>query len=441
MEREELELTQHMEAEDDIESTGPPALEDIVALEWEEAPPEAFSDEEVEPEVLVSDDDEALLPTDSPWGYNPQAVAPDAGFDRIDDLYFYEHHRIDVDPGQEPIRVDSFLAARIKHLSRSRIKNAAEVGFIRVNDQPIKVSYKVRPLDVISITLPYPPSAELRAENIPLDVVYEDDVLLVVNKPAGLVCHPGSGNYSGTLVNALLYYLQEQLPPGSGLGGNIRPGLVHRIDKDTSGLLLVAKDPVAYDRLAKQFFDRTTDRLYYALVWGQIEEDHGTITGNIDRLPADRKRYYVTDVPGQGKHAVTHFKVIQRYGVATLVQCKLETGRTHQIRVHFKWRGHTLFSDRFYGGHRLLRGKPSRAYQRFIQECFTLLPRQALHAKTLGFVHPTTGEKMFFRAAVPDDIRSLLLRMASFMQVELPDYILDPYTGPAELAPHEAFWA
>lgn len=412
--------------------------DDPATLEWEETPPTDADADEAAPEL--EDDDTASLPADSPWGYNPQEVAPDAGFDRIDDLYFYEHHRIEVDPGQEPLRIDSFLANRIKHLSRSRIKNAAAVGFIRVNDQPTKVSYKVRPLDVISITLPYPPAPELRPEPIPLEVVYEDAHILVVNKPAGLVCHPGSGNYSGTLVNALLYYLQAGLPEGSGAGGNIRPGLVHRIDKDTSGLLLIAKDPVSYDRLAKQFFDRTTDRLYYALVWGQVVADQGTIVGNIARMPADRKRYFVTDVPGEGKHAVTHYKVIQRFGVATLVQCKLETGRTHQIRVHFKYLGHTLFSDTFYGGHRLLRGKPSRAYQRFIQECFTLCPRQALHAKTLGFEHPVTGERMFFRAALPPDMASLIERMARFMKVELPPYLQDTYTGVAELAPHEAFW-
>lgn len=408
-------------------------------LQLEEAPEEEY-DTADDADTSSDNEDEPPLPTDCQWGYNPQEVAPDAGFDKIDDIYFYEHHRIEVDPGQVPMRIDQFLTNRIAHLSRSRIKNAAEVGFIQVNDKSVKVSYKVRPADVISITMPYPPAPDLIPEPIPLEVAYEDDYLLVVNKPAGMVCHPGNGNYTGTLVNALLYYLKEKLPLSGAAADLVRPGLVHRIDKDTSGLLLIAKDPISFERLAKQFFDRTTDRLYYALVWGDVEGDKGTITGNITRMPTDRKRFMVTDDPEEGKHAVTHYKVIHRFGVATLVQCKLETGRTHQIRVHFKHRGHTLFSDQFYGGHRLLRGKPSRAYQRFIQECFTLMPRQALHAKTLGFEHPVSRERMFFRAGIPDDFRALLLRMAQFMQTEVPAYVFEEHLGIAELAPHEAFW-
>jgi 23S rRNA pseudouridine1911/1915/1917 synthase len=340
-------------------------------------------------------------------------------FDDSDEIKIYDHHVIQVDPKQEALRIDVFLAARLANLTRSRIKLAAEAGFVRVNEQPVKVSYKIRPRDLISIALPYPPAPDLKPEPIPLNITYEDDDLLLINKPPGLVCHPGVGNYSGTLINGLLYYFNEhvKLPAGEA-PESIRPGLVHRIDKDTSGLLVIAKNERAFTLLARQFFVHSTERLYIALVWGNVAEDAGTITGDIARNPLDRKRYIVTDKPGEGKHAVTHFRVLQRYGIATLVECKLETGRTHQIRVHFKTKGHTLFSDVWYGGNRILRGKPSNAYKRFIQECFELMPRQGLHARTLGFEHPTTGTRMHFSSPIPADFRAVILRMCQFMKLE-----------------------
>lgn len=380
-------------------------------------------------------DDEDFDPADQPVDAAADAGSPDEFADLGDGVRIYEHHRLTVDPKQEPLRIDQFLTYRLS-ISRSRIKNAALAGFVRVNAQPTRVSYKVRPGDEVSIVLPYPRVPDMRPEPIPLDIVYEDDQLMIINKPAGLVVHPGIGNYSGTLVNGLLYYFNERaegttLPAGTaGADGNpepVRPGLVHRIDKDTSGLLVVAKTESAYNFLSKQFFDRTTDRLYYALVWGNIAGEGGTIVGNITRAPGDGKHYMVSDDPAVGKHAVTHYKVLQRYSVATLVQCKLETGRTHQIRVHMKHIGHTLFSDTFYGGNRMLRGKPSRAYQRFIQACFDVMPRQALHAKTLGFEHPVTRQRLFFDSPLPDDFRNVLLKMAEFMKVEpLPELLGTP---------------
>lgn len=358
--------------------------------------------------------------------YNPE----DFGLDETDNIRIYEHHRIRVDPGQEAARIDMFLTNRLRHISRSRIKNAALAGFIRVNSEKVKASYKVRPLDEVSVIMPYPPAPDLIAEDIPLDVVYEDDHIMIINKEAGIVCHPGSGNYRGTLINALMYYFKEAVKLPKDDPYSVRPGLVHRIDKDTSGLLAIAKTEPAYNKLASQFFERKTDRNYYALVWGNIKEDYGKIVGNIGRCTNDRKKFRVYEDGGVGKHAVTHFQVMQRFGVCTLVRCKLETGRTHQIRVHFKYLGHTLFADRFYGGHRLLRGKPSKAFQRFIQECLEIMPRQALHAKTLGFAHPITGEKMFFEQELPDDFKNLLLRMSRFMKIEpLPELLDEPAEG------------
>ncbi len=360
----------------------------------------------------------------------PEDALDTEEFGESDEIQIYEHHRIRVDPKQEMMRVDLFLANRIRTISRSRIKNAAMAGFIRVNDQPAKVSYKVKPGDVVSIAMPYPQSPDLKPEPVPIEIAYEDDDLLVVNKQAGLVVHPGVGNYNGTLVNGLLQHFQtlKEKIAAKGLpgGDEMRPGLVHRIDKDTSGLLVVAKNELAYAFLAKQFFDHTTDRVYYAIVWGNLADDRGTITGNIMRSPSDRKRFVVSDDPKQGKHAVTHYRVLQRFGVCTLVECKLETGRTHQIRVHFKHIGHTLFSDKFYGGNRLLRGKPSKAFQRFMQECFDLLSRQALHAKTLGFHHPTLDRRIYLTSPLPDDMRKLLLRMSEFMNVPPMPELLEP---------------
>jgi 23S rRNA pseudouridine1911/1915/1917 synthase len=345
------------------------------------------------------------------------------GIEDTENIRIYEHNRIKVDPGQEPERVDIFLARKIRNLSRSRIKNAAEVGFIRVNGEIVKVSQKVKPYDEITIIMPYPPAPDLQPENIPLDILYEDDHLILINKQAGLVCHPGCGNYSGTLINALLYHFNRGLEGGNSLaitpgGDPIRPGLVHRIDKDTTGILCIAKTESAYTHLARQFFERTTDRNYYALVWGDVKQDSGTIVGHIGRSVQDRKRFMVFEDGSMGKHAITHYQVLQRFGVATLVKCKLETGRTHQIRVHFKYLGHTLFGDSFYGGNRILRGKPSKAFQRFIHGCFETMPRQALHARTLGFTHPATQERMHFSSPLPRDFHELILKMCTFMNTE-----------------------
>jgi 23S rRNA pseudouridine1911/1915/1917 synthase len=381
----------------------------------------------------------SLIPsTDNARPHTPVEYDPEEyGFDETDDIRIYEHHRIRVDPGQEPMRVDLFLTNRIKHLSRSRIQNAALAGFIKVNDKPAKSNLKIRPYDEVSIILPYPPQPDLIPEDIPLDIHYEDEHLILVNKPAGLVCHPGCGNYRGTLVNALLYYFNEGARRASADPDSIRPGLVHRIDKDTTGLLVVAKTEQTYNSLARQFFERTTHRNYWALVWGDVAQDKGTIVGHIGRSAQDRKRFVVYEDGSMGKHAVTHYEVLQRYGVATLVRCKLETGRTHQIRVHFKYLGHTLFADNFYGGNRILRGKQSRFYQRFMQENLDMLNRQALHAKNLGFTHPGTGEYKFFECPIPADMARVLRRLADFAQVEpLPEFAHVPRE--INLAPHAA---
>jgi len=343
-----------------------------------------------------------------------------------EDIRLYEHHRLVVDPGQELMRLDLFLGERLKAVSRSRLKSAALAGFIRVNEKPQKVSYKVKPQDEITVILPYPPENTLDPEPLDLDIRYEDDDLLIVNKPAGLVVHPGAGNFNGTLVNGLLWHFRHNLDLPEVQRNSMRPGLVHRIDKDTSGLLVVAKHEESYNFLSQQFFDRTTRRRYYALVWGDVQQDAGTIVGNIGRSPRDRKHYMVFENGEEGRHAVTHYEVIQRFGVCTLVRCKLETGRTHQIRVHMKYLGHTLFNDSFYGGHKILRGKPSRAFQRFMHHCMQLLPRQALHARTLGFQHPGTQQEVDFDAELPEDFRLCLLRMARFFSLDpLPE--LEPY--------------
>ncbi len=403
---------------DDVIEPGEPPFDPSLLELTDEAGADSF-DESPEPDA----DERALPEGDDTSGSDE--------FEDSDEIKIYEHHAIQVDPKQEALRIDVFLANRIANLSRSRIKHAAEAGFVRVNQLPVKVSYKVRPLDLVSVALPYPPAPDLRPEPIPLNIVYEDDELMVINKPPGLVCHPGVGNYTGTLINGLLYYINEtaRLPEG---GEPVRPGLVHRIDKDTSGLLVIAKTERAFTMLARQFFVHSTERLYLALVWGNVTADTGTITGNIMRNPLDRKRYVVTDNPNEGRHAVTHYRVLQRYGIATLVECKLETGRTHQIRVHFKHMGHTLFSDQYYGGNRILRGKPSNAYHRFIRECFELLPRQALHAKTLGFEHPTLGRRLYFNSPVPADFRAVIKRMCLFMRLDpMPDIFDEPVNPPS----------
>jgi len=317
-----------------------------------------------------------------------------------DDLY--EHFRFVAQKGQQPLRVDKFLMNYIENATRSKIQKAAKDGNIYVNDAIVKSNYKVKPHDVVRVLFEHPPYEFLLVpEDIPIDVVYEDDAVLVVNKPAGMVVHPGHGNYSGTLINALTFHF-ENLPNNS----SNRPGLVHRIDKDTSGLLVVAKTEEAMTHLAKQFFNKTTEREYVALVWGDVKDDEGTIAENIGRHPKNRLQntVFVDDDEEKGKPAVTHYKVIERLGYVTLLSCQLETGRTHQIRVHLKYIGHTLFNDERYGGDRILKGTSFSKYKQFVDNCFKVLPRQALHAKTLGFVHPTTGEMMRFESPIPEDI-------------------------------------
>ncbi|MDG1743066.1 MAG: RluA family pseudouridine synthase [Polaribacter sp.] len=327
-----------------------------------------------------------------------------------DDLY--EHYRFTARDGQEPLRVDKFLMNFIENATRNKIQQAAKAGNILVNDIVVKSNYKVKANDVIRVVLAYPPAEKLLvAENIPLDIIYEDDAVIVVNKPAGMVVHPGHGNYTGTLVNGLIHHI-ENLPTNS----NERPGLVHRIDKDTSGLLVVAKTEFAMANLSRQFFDRTTERLYYALVWGNIDEDEGRIEGNIGRSLKNRLQMAVFPDGEFGKHAVTHFKVLERLTYVTLVQCKLETGRTHQIRAHFKHIGHTLFNDERYGGDDILKGTTFTKYKQFVQNCFKVLPRQALHAKTLGFTHPTTGEFMKFNTEIPKDILNCLEKWRTYSE-------------------------
>jgi len=328
----------------------------------------------------------------------------------IENEDLYEHHKFTASEGQEPLRVDKFLMNFIENATRNKIQQAAKNGNILVNEIPVKQNHKVKPNDVVRVLLSHPPAEQLLiAEDLPIDIVYEDDAVIVVNKKAGMVVHPGHGNYSGTLVNGLIHHI-ENLPTNS----NERPGLVHRIDKDTSGLLVVAKTESALANLSKQFFDRTTERLYYALVWGNIDEDEGRIEGNIGRSLKNRLQMDVFPERDFGKHAVTHFKVIDRFMYVTLVQCKLETGRTHQIRAHFKHIGHTLFNDERYGGNDILKGTTFTKYKQFVQNCFKTLPRQALHAKTLGFTHPTTGEFMRFNSEVPEDITACLEKWRTY---------------------------
>ncbi|MGM0635174.1 MAG: RluA family pseudouridine synthase [Bacteroidota bacterium] len=327
-----------------------------------------------------------------------------------DDLF--EHHSFVAAKGQEPLRVDKFLMNFIENATRNKIQQAAKDGNIYVNGTSVKQNYKVKAGDEVKVLLSYPPyEYQLVPENIPIDIVYEDDVLLVVNKPAGMVVHPGHGNYSGTLINALIYHF-ENLPQNS----SNRPGLVHRIDKETSGLLVVAKTEEAMTHLSKQFFHKTSEREYVALVWGNIDDDEGRIEGNIGRNPNNRMQnmVYEGELAEEGKPAVTHYKVLERFNYVTLVSCRLETGRTHQIRVHFKHIGHTLFNDERYGGNRVLKGTAFSKYKQFVENCFKVLPRQALHAKTLGFEHPTTGEKMRFECPIPEDIQACIEKWQNY---------------------------
>ena len=319
----------------------------------------------------------------------------------------HEHWRIVADKGQSPIRIDKFLMDHLGDTSRNRIQKAAEAGCIRVDGRPVKSNYKVKPLEVVTLVLERPKRDwEIVPADIPLDITYEDDQLMVINKPAGLVVHPGCGNYSGTLVNALAWHLRDN-PDFDPNDPDV--GLVHRIDKDTSGLLVIAKTPEAKTHLCHQFFVKTTRRQYNALVWGSFAEDEGRIEGNIGRDPKDRLRMACFPPESEvGKPAVTHYRVLERFGHVTLVECRLETGRTHQIRVHMRHIGHPLFNDERYGGDQILRGDTSASYRAFIHNCFALCPRQALHARTLGFVHPVTGEEMFFTSPLPQDMTALI---------------------------------
>lgn len=319
----------------------------------------------------------------------------------------YEHYRVEADKNQKFLRVDKFLIVHLSGISRNRIQKAADAGFIMANDKPVKRSYKVKPLDVIKVMLDRPLyDNDIIPEDIPIDIIYEDNDLIVVNKQPGLVVHPGFGNWHGTLLNALAWHLKDQKEFDIN---NPEIGLVHRIDKDTSGLLVVAKTPFAKTHLGLQFFNKTTRREYNALVWGAFAEDHGTITGNIARNPHDRMQMAVFDPEsGVGKHAVTHYHVMEAFPYVTLVKCVLETGRTHQIRAHMKHIGHPLFNDARYGGDQILRGQPSAKYRQFIHNCFEICPRQALHARTLGFVHPRIGKQMDFSSELPSDMTALL---------------------------------
>lgn len=329
-----------------------------------------------------------------------------------DEQDLYEHLRIVVDKGQSLLRMDKFLMHRIENASRNRIQNAIELGNVLVNDKPAKSSYKVKPMDVISVVLPHPPrDTEVYPENIPLNIAYEDDDVLVVNKPAGLVVHPGFNNYTGTLVNGLVYHFQ-QLPTLPGNDG--RPGLVHRIDKDTSGLLLISKNERAMTWLARQFFEHTITRKYIALAWGDLETD-GTVTGYIGRSVNDRRVMSIYDDEEKGKWSVTHYKVLERFGYVTLIECQLETGRTHQIRAHMKHIGHPLFSDAMYGGDKILKGTTFAKYKQFVENCFEIMPRQALHAQTLGFVHPTLRKRVNFEAPLPADFDAVLQKWRKYI--------------------------
>jgi 23S rRNA pseudouridine1911/1915/1917 synthase len=318
----------------------------------------------------------------------------------------YEHHRITVDKGQAALRIDKFLMDRIANATRTKIQNAIEAEAVLVNEKPVKVSYKIRPCDVITVSLPEPPREDVVIpENIPLNIVYEDDELLVVNKPAGMVVHPAYSNWSGTLVNALAYHF-ENLP--TTRNGSGRPGLIHRIDKDTSGLLVIAKTELAMAYLAKQFFDHSIERTYQAIVWGEPNPASGTVNVNIGRGPKDRKVMVAFPDGDDGKTAITHYKTIKQYRYVSLIECKLETGRTHQIRTHMRYIGHPIFNDATYGGDKILKGTTFTKYKQFIDNCFKIIPRQALHARSLGFVHPVTKEFLQFECELPEDMKLVL---------------------------------
>lgn len=323
----------------------------------------------------------------------------------LDDKELYEHYRIEVDPGQTPLRVDKFLMSRLENVSRNKLQNAAKAGNILSNGLVVKSNYKVKPKDVISVVMTSPPRiTEVIAEDIELNIVYEDNDLLLVNKAAGMVVHPAYGNYTGTMLNALKFHLQEE----TAKDANTTPLLAHRIDKDTSGILLVGKNELTQAKLAKQFYDHTIERKYIALVWGDFKEDSGTIIGHIGRSLKNRKVMSVFPDGEYGKSATTHFRVLERFGYVTAIECQLETGRTHQIRAHMQYIGHPLFSDATYGGNKILKGTTFTKYKQFVQNCFKIIPRQALHAKSLGFIHPTTGKSIFFDSELPLDMKTVM---------------------------------
>ncbi len=350
-----------------------------------------------QPSELLQEGESALLNYDS-----TEEIQDDTDDENVEELF--EHYKFIADRGQSMVRLDKYITSKMFETSRSRVQMAIEAGYVRVNGAVAKSNYKVKPLDEIQLVFPYEKRVrDIGPENIPLDIVYEDDDVLVINKEAGMVVHPGHGHFSGTLVNAVAYHL-----------GGEHGILVHRIDKDTSGILVIAKNEEAQLKLAKQFFDHTTKRKYVAIVWGNIDQDQGTIDGNITRDESDRMRFTVSKDPSKGKHAVTHYRVLERFGYITVVECILETGRTHQIRVHMKYLGHPLFNDERYGGNRILQGTIFSKYRQFMENCFKVLPRQGLHAKTLGFVHPSTGEQMNFDSPLPEDMKALIQKMRAY---------------------------
>jgi 23S rRNA pseudouridine1911/1915/1917 synthase len=335
-----------------------------------------------------------------------------------DQLEFFEHHRFMADPGQSLLRIDKFLSDRLDRTSRTRIQNAANAGNILVNNKAVKPNYKVKPGDIVQVVLPAPPrEIELIPENIPINIVYEDEDVLVVNKEPGMVVHPAYGNYTGTLVNALMWHFRD-LPLFST--GESRPGLVHRLDKNTSGILVIAKNEFALNRLSRQFFDRTTDRRYNALVWGIPDPPEGTITGNVGRSIKDRKVMQVFSDGSEGKTAITHYKILEDLGYISLIECKLETGRTHQIRIHFSHIKHPVFNDEEYGGDQILKGTTFTKYQQFIKNCFKILPRQALHAKSLSFDHPVTGKRLSFESDLPNDMQQVIEKWRRYISGREP---------------------
>ena len=333
--------------------------------------------------------------------------------DQQEQQELYEHFRFETDPGQSALRIDKFLFNRLESTSRTRIQIAANAGNILVDGKAVKPNYKVKPGEIIQIVLPQPPrEIELIAEDIPLDIVYEDDDVVLVNKKPGMVVHPGYGNYTGTLINALMWHFKD-LPLFNT--GEARPGLVHRIDKNTSGLLVIAKNEFALNHLARQFFDHSTGRKYTAIIWGTPEKDEDTIIANIGRSPKDRKVMYVFKDGEEGKHAVTHYRVLEHLGYVSLVECQLETGRTHQIRVHMSSINHPLFNDPEYGGDKIIKGTTFTKYQQFVRNCFNILPRQALHARYLSFDHPVTGKRMEFETDLPDDMKPVIQKWKTYI--------------------------